>query len=250
MYYTQPMKDFPILDGYLFKGNMLCIPHTSIREAIIRDAHSGKTLDAIASRFFWPQLRKNVANYVTHCFVCQTYKGTAQNTRNCTFLLPFARTFPWTPFWVFCVHNAADLVLAVVDRFSKMAHFLECKKTSNAVYVDSLFFREVVWVHGIPKTIVPDRDVKFLGHFWRTLSKKFDTKLKFSTTSHPQTDGQMKVTNRTLGNLIRCLSGDHPKQWHLSLAQAEFAYHHMKNCSTRKSPFEVVYTKLPRLTID
>ena len=72
--------------------------------------------------------------------------------------------------------------------------------------------------------------------------------MKYSTTSHPQTDGQTEVTNRTVDNLICCLSGSKPKQWDLALAQSEFAFNNMKNRSTGKCPFEVVYTKQPRLT--
>ena len=102
-------------------------------------------------------------------------------------------------------------MMVVVDRFNKITHFLACKKTTNVVYVATLFLREVVRLNEVPKIIVFDRDVKFLSHFWKTLWKKFDTTLTFSTTTHPQTDGQTKVTNQSIGNLIRCLSRTHPE---------------------------------------
>ncbi|RDX65415.1 hypothetical protein CR513_55929, partial [Mucuna pruriens] len=90
-----------------------------------------------------------------------------------------------------------------VDRFSKMAHFIVCSKINDATNFD-LFFKEVVRLDGLPRTIVSDRDVRFLGHFWRTLWNKLGTKLLFSIVAHPQTDRQTEVLNRALATLFCC----------------------------------------------
>ena len=113
-----------------------------------------------------------------------------------------------------------------------------------------MFLDEVVRLHGLPKTIVSDRDVKFTSYFWKTLWHLLRTKLKFSTSYHTQTDGQTKVVNRSLRNLLRCLVGESLENWDLLLPRAEFAYNSSVNRSTGMSPFEIVYGYKPRKPID
>lgn len=113
-----------------------------------------------------------------------------------------------------------------------------------------LYFREIVKLHGIPRTIVSDQDSKFIGHFWHTLWRKMGTKLQFSSSHHPQTDGQTKVTNCSLGNLLRSLVGKNKASWYEVLPQAEFAYNRSKNRTIGMSPFEVVYGRNPNSPLD
>lgn len=143
-----------------------------------------------------------------------------------------------------------DSVMVVVDRFSKMAHFIPCSKMMDAINVADLYFKEVVRLHGVSKTITSDRYPKFVGNFWRTLWRKLGTKLQFSSAYHPQTDGQTEAMNRSLGNLLRCLVGENIRKWDLVLPQAEFAYNRSCSQTTGKSPFEIVYGCNPSSPLD
>ena len=95
-----------------------------------------------------------------------------------------------------------DAIFVVVDKFSKMGHFIPTSTTVTAPVTAQLFFDNIVRLHGVPKVIVSDRDVKFTSHFWTSLFDILGTKLAMSKVYHPQTDGQTEWMNRTLEEML------------------------------------------------
>ncbi|GJT07733.1 putative reverse transcriptase domain-containing protein [Tanacetum coccineum] len=222
---------FFLHNGFLFKGNQLCIPDSSLRLQIIKELHGeghvghDRTLQLVQASYFWPTMRKEVDRYVKRCRVCQVSKGTATNAGlYMPLLVPLQALVDISMDFVLGLprtQRGNDLIFVVVDRFSKMVHFILCKKMTYAFNVAQLFFRDVYRLHGLPYFIVSDRDTRFLSYFWHSLWKMVNTQLNFSSAYHPQTDGQTEVVNRSLGNLLRCLVGDHVKAWDQKLCQAE-----------------------------
>ena len=258
-----PKGDFLIQEGYLFKNTRLCVPRCGTRELLVREVHGGalaghygeqKTSMVLKEHYFWPGMDKDVQDILKRCATCQVAKSHSLPQGLYT-PLPVP-TLPWVDVSMDFVlglpktQRNKDSIFVVVDRFSKMAHFIPCNKTNDATFIAELYFKEVMRLHGIPRSIVSDRDAKFLSHFWVTLWKKLGTKLKYSTTCHPQTDGQTEVTNRTLGTLLRVLLKSNSKAWDLILPHAEFAYNMAPSKTTGLSPFKIVYGVEPLNPLD
>uniref|UniRef100_A0A2N9HPK0 RNA-directed DNA polymerase n=1 Tax=Fagus sylvatica TaxID=28930 RepID=A0A2N9HPK0_FAGSY len=251
------------LDGYLFRENRLCVPNSSMRELLVREAHGGglmghfgvrKTLDVLHEHFFWPKMKRDVERVCSRCVTCRQAKSRVLPHGLYTPLpVPSA---PWVDISMDFVlglprsRKGRDSIFVVVDRFSKMAHFISCHKTDDATHIADLFFREIVRLHGVPRSIVSDRDVKFLSYFWKVLWGKLGTKLLFSTTCHPQTDGQTEVVNRTLSTLLRTIIQKNLKNWEDCLPFIEFAYNRSVHSTTDFSPFEIVYGFNPLTPLD
>ncbi|RDX78286.1 Tf2-9, partial [Mucuna pruriens] len=185
------------------EDNKLCVPKSSIRKLLVKEAHGGgfmehfreyKTSNTLLQHFFLPYMKKDIHHIYDRCLVYKSTKTKVKPPHGsyAPLIIPI---MPWVDLSMdFAVglpssKSVKDFIFVVVDRFSRMAHFIPCHKVDDTCLVANLFLREV--------------DSKFLNHFWRTLRSKLGTKLLFSTTCHPQIDYQNEVTNRTLSQLLR-----------------------------------------------
>jgi hypothetical protein len=185
-----------------------------MRELLVHEPHGGglighfgvrKTLDVLHKYFFWPKMKCDVERV---CAKCVTYKQAKSRVLPQELYTPLpGPSAPWVNISMDFVlglpqlRKGRDSIFVIVDRFFKMTHFISCHKTDDATHIADLFFREIVRLHGVPRSIVFDLYVKFLSYFWKVLWEKLVTKLLFSTTCHPQKDGQIEVVNRTNANL-------------------------------------------------
>eukprot|EP00268_Persea_americana_P008229 TRINITY_DN13177_c0_g1_i1.p1 TRINITY_DN13177_c0_g1~~TRINITY_DN13177_c0_g1_i1.p1 ORF type:complete len:356 (-),score=41.18 TRINITY_DN13177_c0_g1_i1:3103-4170(-) len=141
-----------------------------------------------------------------------------------------------------------SVIMVVVDRLSKYAHFVPLKHPYTALSVAQAFVREIFRLHGVPKSIVSDRDRVFLSSVWKNLFQLQGTKLCMSSRYHLQSDGQTEVVNRILEQYLRCFASDQPKKWVEWIPWAEYSYNSTPHSATKLTPFEAVYG-LPPTTL-
>ncbi|KAK1602195.1 hypothetical protein QYE76_018179 [Lolium multiflorum] len=217
------IDDFYLHQGFLFKGNKLCVPMSSLRLLLLQESHGGglmghfgreKTYAMLSTHYYWPRMYRDVERLCRRCTTCLQAKSSSNPCGLYTPLpIPYA---PWSDISMDFVLGLPrtkyghDSIFVVVDRFSKMAHFIPCSRTDDASHIASLFFREIVRLHGVPRSIVSDRDVKFMSYLWKTLMAKFNVKLLFSSSSHPQTDGQTEVHSTTMRSPFMVVYGFEP----------------------------------------
>ncbi|KAI5324066.1 hypothetical protein L3X38_033139 [Prunus dulcis] len=245
-------------DGALMVGNRLYVPHDEVlKREILEEAHSSafamhpgstKMYHTLREHYWWPFMKKEIAEYVRKCLICQQVKAERQKPSGLLQPLPIPE-WKWehlTMDFVFKLprtRNKHDGVWVIVDRLTKSAHFLPVRANYTLNKLAQLFIDEIVRLHGVPVSITSDRDPRFTSRFWTKLHEAFGTQLQFSTAFHPQTDGQSERTIQTLEDMLRACALQFRDDWDEKLPLMEFAYNNSYQASIKMSPFDALYGK-------
>ncbi|GJP38085.1 hypothetical protein CLOM_g22530 [Closterium sp. NIES-68] len=229
-----------------------------LRTLLIQESHDNttsghfgvdKTTKTLQRNYYWPNMADDVRRYVSSCTACQIIKSSHQRAVGLLQPLdPLER--PWKHITMDYVTGLPAgpsgnyAILVVVDRLTKMVHFIACQQTITAEQTAQLFIANVIRLHELHTAIISDRDPKFTSNFWRHLWDQFGIKLQFSYAYHPQTDGQTERVNQTMEQLIRTTCAD-PQTLEKSLPLREFAYNNAPSAATHQSPFFLNYGQDP-----
>lgn len=218
--------------------------------------HQGqtRTLDLLSRKYYWPGMRDFCKRYVSQCEDCNRNKAPRHKPLGLLQPLPIPDT-PWTSISMdyivkLPISNGYDSILVIVDRLTKMAHFIPCKEAMPTEDFARLFVNNLFKLHGFPKDVISDRGSHFKAAFWKEVTKACGIKSKLSTSFHPETDGQTERTNQTLEQYLRMYCNYEQDNWCDLLPLAEFACNNAPNASTGTSPFFANYGYHPRSDIE
>ena len=257
------LRNFAITGGLLYFKGLIYIPRDkSVQQQILQLHHDhplaghfgeDKTFNLLSRTFYLPNLRQIVHNYVQGCQLCAKTKHSQHKPYGQLHPLPIPER-PWQSISMdFIVKlplaDSYDSILVVVDRFSKMAHFIPCNESITASKLCTLLFQNVYKLHGFPESIITDRGSTFMSQYFKDMAKHFQISNKTSTAYHPQTDGQTERTNSILEQYLRAYVNYEQNNWSQLLPQAEFAYNNSTSATTQQSPFFINFGFNPRFTI-
>jgi hypothetical protein len=245
-----------LVDGLVQYSGRLYVPSTSplvheLMVAVHEEGHEGvqRTLHRLRRDFHFANMKRLVQDMVRACPTCQRNKSEHLHPAGLLLPLPIPQGV-WTDIALDFVEalprvRGKSVILTVVDRFSKYCHFIPLAHPYSAESVAQAFFADIVRLHGVPQSIVSDRDPVFTSNFWKELMRLSGSKLHMTTAFHPQSDGQSESANRVIIMYLRCLTGDRPRDWLRWLPWAEYIFNTAYQSSLRDTPFRVVYGRDP-----
>ena len=241
--------NFRVTNDCLMFQNRIVIPE-SMKMEILEQCHDSpfaghpgiqKTFELISRSYWWPSYRRDCTSYVASCELCARAKPERRKPAGLLTPLPIPPR-PWFSISMDLITDlplvgGVDSILVVVDRFTKMSHFIACTKTINSFKLADMFFEQIVRLHGFPRDIVSDRGSIFISKFWSFLLKNYGVSQSLSSAYHPQTDGQTERVNQELEQYLRLYSDQQQQNWMKNLAMAELCYNSRFHSSIRMSPF-------------
>ncbi|GKA11198.1 hypothetical protein Tco_0690631 [Tanacetum coccineum] len=209
---------------------------------------------AAQDMYWWPGMKRDIATYVSKCLTCSKVKAEHQRPSG-LLQQPEIPEWKWDKITMDFItklpkmKSGHDTIWVIVDRLTKSAHFLVMRVDYSTERLAKLYIDEIVAQHGVPVSIISDRDGRFTSRFWQTLQKALGTRLDMSTAYHPQTDGQSERTIQTLEDMLRACVIDFGGNWDVHLPLAEFSYNNSYHWSIRRAPFEALYGRKCRSPI-
>ncbi|GJW12366.1 putative reverse transcriptase domain-containing protein [Tanacetum coccineum] len=203
--------------------------------------------------YWWPGMKKDIAEYVT-CLTCLKVKVEHQMPSG-LLQQPEIPIWKWEGISMDFVTNLPrtsskhDTIWVIVDRLTKSAYFLPMREDYKMERLAILYLNEIVARHGVPISIISDRDSRFTSRFWQSMQEALGTRLDMSTAYHPQTDGQSERTIQTLEDMLRACVLDFGGSWDVHLLLVEFSYNNSYHSSVRCASFEALYGRKCRSPI-
>ncbi|GJR68539.1 putative reverse transcriptase domain-containing protein [Tanacetum coccineum] len=226
-----------------------------IRKLIMDEAHTtqysvhpgaDKMYYDLRDLYWWPGMKRDITDYVSKCLTCSKIKAEHQKPSG-LLQQPEILELKWEKLSMDLItglprsSSGYDAIWVNVDRLSKSAHFLPIREDYKSDKLARIYFNEIVARHGVPVSIILDRDGRFASHLWQSLQKALGTRLDMSTAYHPQTDGQSERTIQTLEDMLRACVMDFEGSWETHLPLIEFSYNNSYHKSIKCAPFEALY---------
>ncbi|KAA0054783.1 pol protein [Cucumis melo var. makuwa] len=225
-------------DGGLLFERRLCVPSDSaVKTELLSEAHSSPFSMHPDSTKMYQDLKRVKAPRQKPAGLLQPLSIPEWKWENVS--MDFITGLPRTL-------RGFSVIWVVVDRLTKSAHFVPGKSTYTASKWAQLYMSEIVRLHGVPVSIVSDRDARFTFKFWKGLQTAMGPRLDFSTAFHSQTDGQTERLNQVLEDMLRACALEFPRSWDSHLHLMEFAYNNSYQATIGMAPFEALYGKCCR----
>lgn len=202
---------------FTFRGRIFVPNQKAIKQYIPDEFHRSPYMvhlgyqnlfSTIKNNYFWHGMRKDILDYLAKCLECQQVKEEHQHLAGLLHPLPIPE-WKWDTVTLDFItglprsRRKNDSIMVVVDKLSKTTHFILVKSTYKTMEIANIFMKAIFRLHGFPKMVIFDRDVKLTSAFWRSLFVGLGTQIQFSTSYHPQTDGQIKRVNQVIEDMLR-----------------------------------------------